>query len=562
MKFPVPIAYFALLATVLAAQTSTTQAPPKESENCVVQGQVVLEPGGQGLKKATIQVFSEDKQELSYVALTDTEGHFKIEDVKPGRYAMRVDRNGFLQAGKHPSRFKTQPLTLKRGQEVKDLVFRMQPAAVITGKIVDADGDPVQRANVEVISQVSGHGSSQAYGYERTNDLGEYRVSGLPPGQYLVLAQAWWASAATASPGNENPDSSKTETVYAPTYYPGTMDRSQAAAIELHPGDQVPANFGLVTSRAFCIRGSVSGLPIMIGSEIRIHANSKGDSNTERSNPDGMIDKDGKFEIRGVLPGSYTLSLEMSGDNRMPLEINTGQAVEVTNSDLNGLRIKPASYGEIHGQFRSDSGQKIDWSQITINLDSDEDSNSSAESHHDWARYSEVKGDGSFEQKNVPPGTYRLFASSRGQALRDYFVKSVNLGGKDVSDTGFATGSGSYFLDIVVSANGATLQGTVLDAKDKPVIDAKVVMIPDPDRRKRRDLYQDAATDQRGNFILHGVDPGKYTVLAFDDLEEDPHDPDFIKSYENRGQSVSVKEGERKALTLKVIPAPAEEPSP
>jgi hypothetical protein len=47
-------------------------------------------------------------------------------------------------------------LTLKPGQELTDLVFRMRPGAVITGKIMDAEGDPILKASVQVFRQHSG----------------------------------------------------------------------------------------------------------------------------------------------------------------------------------------------------------------------------------------------------------------------------------------------------------------------------------------------------------------------------------------------------------------------
>src|ERR1700687_5208781 len=128
MKFSFPLAYCVLLATVLAAQTSTTETPPKQSENCTVEGHVVLATGGgQPLKKVAIRISSDDAEENSYATLTDAEGHFKIEDMKPGHYNVRIERNGFVEAGKHRSRYFSQTLTVKRCQELKDLVFRMQP---------------------------------------------------------------------------------------------------------------------------------------------------------------------------------------------------------------------------------------------------------------------------------------------------------------------------------------------------------------------------------------------------------------------------------------------------
>jgi hypothetical protein len=214
---------------------------PKESENCTILGQIVLQPGGQPLKKVAILIFSDD-EEHSYAALSDAEGHVKIEDVKPGHYNVHIERNGFLEAEKHGRRYRDETLTLKPAQELKDLVFRMRPGAVMTGKIMDDEGDPILKASVQVFRQHSGSSqiNSQFYSHE-TNDLGEYRIFGLPSGRYLVFTHVWWAPA-MASAGNEN-TASKPDTVYAPSYYPATMYKSQAAAIELHAGDQVPANF-------------------------------------------------------------------------------------------------------------------------------------------------------------------------------------------------------------------------------------------------------------------------------------------------------------------------------
>jgi len=559
MKLSFVLAYCVLLAAVLAAQTSAPETPSKESENCTVEGHVVLASGEQPLNKVAIRIFPDDAEGNSYTALTDAEGHFKIEDMKPGHYNVRIERNGYLEAGKHRRRYQSQTLTLKRGQELNDLMYRMQPAAVIAGKLVDAEGDPVTEASIVVSRYGSSSGrNSQFRSYERTNDLGEYRVSGLPPGRYLVLAQAWEVPAAPSA-GVENSASSKVETVYAPTYYPGTMDKSQATAIELHAGDQAPANFALVASRSFRIRGTLSGVPIVLGSQIRIVARSKADSNTRLYNSDGRIDKDGNFEIRDVLPGSYTLSLWM-GNGGFRQETNTGQTVEVTNTDVNGLQVRPAPNGQVRGQFRLDSGQKVDWSRAMALLESDEDSDGSSGHSHYGGPVAQAKSDGSFDLGNVAAGSYHLITLSRPRGLQDYFVKSVNLGSKDVSDTGFTTGGASYFLDIVFSAKGATLEGIVLDAKDQPVVDAEVVAIPDPTRRKRRDLYQEDSADQRGHFTLHGLSPGQYTVIALEDLEDDYFDPDFLKLYEGRGQSVEIKEEERKSVLLKVIPSTDEQP--
>ena len=171
MKSCFPFACCAVFVTILAAQTSTVQSTTKESKNCTVEGQVVQEPGAQPLRKVTVTMFSEDEEDKSYTEVTDVDGHFKIEHIPPGRYNVHIERNGFLAGGKHPRRYFFRPLTLEPGQNVKELLFQMQPAAVISGKILDADGDPI-RAFVRVSSYQPNSSRRNNAGWVRTNDLG------------------------------------------------------------------------------------------------------------------------------------------------------------------------------------------------------------------------------------------------------------------------------------------------------------------------------------------------------------------------------------------------------
>ena len=90
-------------------------------------------------------------------------------------------------------------------------------------------------------------------------------------------------------------------------------------------------------------------------------------------------------------------------------------------------------------------------------------------------------------------------------------------------------------------------------SKNQPVTDAEVVVIPEATRQKRRDLYQQGTTDQHGHFKLPGLNPGEYTVIALEDLEDDYRDPEFLKSHEGIGQTIHLEEGEHKSISLRLI---------
>jgi hypothetical protein len=89
---------------------------------------------------------------------------------------------------------------------------------------------------------------------------------------------------------------------------------------------------------------------------------------------------------------------------------------------------------------------------------------------------------------------------------------------------------------------------------------ATVVDVPTAERRTRWDLYQKDTTDERGHFNLRGLNPGKYTVLALDDSQDDIHQPEVLKSYDGLGEPVQLDEGARSSIVLKVIAADDEAP--
>jgi hypothetical protein len=208
-----------------------------------------------------------------------------------------------------------------------------------------------------------------------------------------------------------------------------------------------------------------------------------------------------------------------------------------------------------------DDGQKIDWSRAEVYLYSSfqdkrwnggaVDVSTQALWWDDRPAHAELNKDGSFEMKAVPPDNYRLSVTS----IACCFVKAVKLGGRDVSDSGFSVAGASYSLDVVVGANGATVEGFVTDDKDRPAFDVPVIIAPSGDRSQRRDLYDVTTTDYRGHFSLTGSSPGEFLLFAVDeDPDEDLMDPNsFIHTHESLGKSVQLKEGEHQSVELKLV---------
>ena len=540
------IAFSFLVAAAFALQN----ASQKNTSGITIQGKVLQDPGGQPIRKANVQFSARDGQSLGqYSDTTDADGRFKLDDVKPGRYMATVEHPGFVQSasGKRPASILVQP-----GQGTTDLVFYLQPAAVITGKVTDLDGDPMRNVSISALrvgSALRGinlHDSGNAL----TNDLGEFRISDLRAGRYTITANP---PQGLRAPHPELKDKVKENVIYTTTYYPGTMDKEQSVAVEVHPGDETPVSFGVLASPAYRIAGTVVGVPSGAPlTEIMLS------SKDHRSEQNQQLGEGGRFEFQNVLPGSYTVTLlvvtDFSEGKPAMKMMRVVEPIEVSTADVDRPQLQPSPGGAVLGRFRMDTGQKFDWTQLTVMLlpVEENDMGITIAGTSGGPAMSGVNKDGSFELKNVTGGSYQLLVGAKSNNLRDYITKSVYLDGRDIADSGFLVSAGTS-LDVVISANGATIEGTVVDSKGKPVAHATVLDVPSAEHRKRTDLYQRDTTDELGHFSLRGLNPGKYTVLAFDELQSDVRDPEFLKSYEGRGEHVQLDEGARTSIVVKLI---------
>lgn len=543
-----------LVSTAFALQANLPQQAPPLS----IRGKVLQEPGNQPIKKANVQLNGRTGPSVAqYSAITDSEGQFTIDDAQSGQYVVVVEHPGFVQS-KAGSRLTT--ISVQSGTGKNELIFHMQPAAIITGKIVDLDGDPMPGVGVSAsrTGSVAARRNSRNSGSGSTNDLGEFRISDLRAGRYKITA----FPPQGAGPSNlKESNNGKDQSVYLTTHYPGVLDEVQAVSVEIHPGAETRINFGLLAGRAFHVSGTVTGVPGG-GAMTQLMLLPKGGVSSGVAQQ--QLGEGGSFEFTKVLPGSYLsrlifVTLE-GGQPRMQM-FRMGQPIEVSNAHVEGLRLQPEAAGQVRGKFHLDREQKFDWTQLNVSLFAVEEYGSefAYEGAMGFPATSSVNGDGTFELKNVPGGTYQLVVGATSDKMRDYFTKSVSLGGRDVLDSGFQV-LPETFLDLVVSANGASIAGTVVDADGKPVANATVVDVPSAEHRSRPDLYQQDMTDASGHFSLRGLNPGKYTVFALEELEEDVRQPEFLNSYETRGKIVQLEEGTRKNVVLKLIPQEGDAP--
>jgi Carboxypeptidase regulatory-like domain len=558
MKSAIIVVGIFALALHMEAQTGE---PAKEPAKPSLEGSVVKEPGGEPLKKAIIELIAENQEEGgNYTATSDQDGHFKITGIVAGRYRIFVERTGYIEVDEKRRRHQGTALSFEAGQELKDQTLHMLPAAIILGRVRDEDGDPMSNVDVAILRR-KGSTAFEPVGSAQTNDLGEYRVGGLLAGKYYVLAspmanfQSLVASPKTDDAAAPNPD-----TAYVPTFYPGTSDRAQASSIDLHAGEETPVDFSLSRRHTTRIRGTVAGLPA--GGKAAVMLRGK---DTQSMFNAAEVDKNGKFEIPHVAPGTYIISA-MSLLTDPPLIAR--QNLEVSEANVDDVRLVPQPVATLRGHVHLEGNlPKPGTPGLMVVLrpvEEDSDSGSGIVFNDNGSAGSsnlgKIKPDGSFELKNVLPGVYDILVGNDFQQTNDAFTESLMVGTKDFADTGLTVSGGTIAVDLTVSSGAGVVDGVVTNDKGLAVANAVVVAVPEAKFRKQPNRYQRSSTDQAGHFILGGLRPGNYTLFAWEVIDDEYLDADFLKPVESRGVETKVEKSSRQSIPLKVIATPADQP--
>jgi hypothetical protein len=138
-----------------------------------------------------------------------------------------------------------------------------------------------------------------------------------------------------------------------------------------------------------------------------------------------------------------------------------------------------------------------------------------------------------------------------------HYVKSVRLGGVDITGKMVEIVGGTAELNIVISADGLQLKGSVADDEGRPVSAATVSLwrvTPDLSRQNHGPAVVLAAHD--GSFTHYLVAPGEYYVAAFEGLPDTGlgQYPSFLSQFVSRAERVKVEPNGSPTVSLKLIP--------
>jgi protocatechuate 3,4-dioxygenase beta subunit len=524
-------------------------ATAAKEETCRVSGLVLKMSDGSPLKNAMVQLYTEADREHTIATKTTADGRFALQNVPAGRYKLSVSRNGYVttEYGQKKPSDPGAAFTLRAEESRQDLVFKLIPAAVISGRVFDEDGEPLQHAFVQASREAYNEGrrTLSTRGSAQTDDLGQFRLFGLAPGKYYVSATEWgWGQVRGDREFSATPKQ-EAERAHTKTYYPGSTDSAKASAISVGEGEEVPGvDIALKEVAVYRIRGKVfNQITRKAGKEAQVVVVPRGKRLEVDFGGGAEVKKaDGSFEIANVVPGSYVLIAYWYDEGKT---YAAQENVDIAESDLEGIALTIGGGATIPGRVRWEGRPSLEGDELQVFLQ--------PELMRYWVGTSaRVQANQQFTLKDVNEGEFRVGASG---ISKDCYLKEIQYGDtRAKDDTITVSKGGGAPLEITISSRGARVQGAVVNQDGLPAAGVWVVAVPDESRRSNSRLFKSQTTDQYGKYDLHGLVPGSYKIFAWAEIEQGEwEDPEFLRPQESKGEAVELQDEGVKTVNLKSI---------
>jgi hypothetical protein len=443
---------------------------------------LVTNLAGEPLKDTRVRLVFGTPPSSRAESVSNADGLFVLQDVTPGRYTLVAEHPGYLQS--HPD------LKLEAGQRVTGFVVKMTRASLVSGRVVDEDGDLVPTARIAILAEGE-EGYPTARAQARAD--GSFVIGNLATGRYYLRAED------DPRPSGNGREVSGPQEALAATYYPGATELSKATLIPLDAGAEVRnLEIHLQKTRVFHIRGTVvdasSGAPVRSASL----ALRRDDPAANRMS--ALTAADGTFEFLRATPGKYALVLNRPARrNGATADLAGRLIVTVANDNVDGL-VFPVSPGlTISGKATMEGagpvegvGVRFDFAEVDFNM-------------HGTDQPSQK--DGSFVIRQVEPVIYRVGVYGLPDGA---YLKSIRWGDQDVTaaDLDLTKQTAGKTVEILLSPHAAEVSGVVHDSKGDAAVDVQVVL------RNSDGVVGGDRTDENGGFQFQKLAPGEYQVVA------------------------------------------------
>jgi protocatechuate 3,4-dioxygenase beta subunit len=517
--------------------------PAEATGTAMIAGRVLAADTGRPVKRALVSVSGDGRPRSTS---TDEQGRYSIAGLPAGTYNVIASKTGFVVAsyGQRRALRTGTPVQLADGQQVTGADIRLPRGAVITGHVFDEDGEPLARSAVTVLRYQYAGGEKRlaAAGTDQSDDRGQYRVFGLPPGEYFVSAAAGgFERAVSRFMGPEAaPGEGVENTGYAPTYYPGVPSASDAMRLKLAAAQELTGiDFQLQLVPLASVYGTVTdgaNISVMLVPDETTLGVRIGQTFRTRATPDGT------FAIRGVPPGRYTV---VSSNGTLAAV----QSISVSGHDVS-IALTPVAGADMTGTITLEAaGTEIPGDLSAFRVVPQRLGSEIAMGRN--ARPAAVSPNGSFTIKGLLPGRYIV----RGAGPNGWMMKSVYQNGHDISDQPVEIRSDTISnLNVIFTDRIASVTGTVRDGRGTGVPETTVILFPTDPKLwlPHSRLILTGRTDHAGAYRISPVPAGDYLIVATDDVEQGEwFDPEFLEQISGSATKLTVGETEQRTQDLK-----------
>jgi hypothetical protein len=512
---------------LLAAEMQNTPAPPVRAFDPVYEaataarGAITAEPGsiegivveaatGRPIPRAIVQLQARSGNAVGargggspvgmIVTTTRDDGTFAFKVVYPGPIALQAESPGYIPESYGTATALTSPTTLQPGQELSGVRLALTRGSVIAGRVIDDRGEVVVGSVVQAMKTVYRGGQRERQVVQATvsNDLGEYRLFMLRPGEYHVSVLLGRKGQAL------------------PYFFPGTIDAKASQPLDLREGEALAGvNFLAIPTRTRRVTGTVQGHG---GEGVNVILSPVNGTAPVQQVLDPTTSM---FQFADVAPGSYTLVATS-------VSARSSIAIDVRNADVLNMRISLGPGFRIPVRVRIDGhalGDDPDLEQLYFIARPE-----TAVPGLEGETYSPF-ANGRFTLELLA-GVHRLDVTRPADA----YVKSMTLGGVDVLNRGLNVSSSTdQSLEVLVGFGSGSVQGRAATR------DGTVVLVPDFGRRGQRSLYRSSKAGPAGEFRFEKVPPGDYKLFAWTAENGGPWlDSEYLGKYEERGIPVHI----------------------
>ncbi|MHC4469619.1 MAG: carboxypeptidase regulatory-like domain-containing protein [Planctomycetota bacterium] len=313
------------------------------------------------------------------------DGSFEIENVSPGTVTVIANVPGY-QPGM------SDTLNISEGLDMEGIAIRVEPGHKVKGTVNLKTGEPVESADISVVSQGRGSwgwspwGGSQVI-VAQSDAEGQFTIEGLGEGKHRIDARKEGLTPATANGVN--------------------AAAGDEVRLEMEAGGEIK---GVVLDDK---DAPVGGLRIYLRPM---------SGNRNRALPQSSTSTDGTFKLQGVPEGTYKLFAAPGWGSKLNFTSAEKEGVRPGDPDIE-IRVEPGF--KISGYVMAPDGNPAAGYEVSA-------AGQNAQGKNVW-KYQETKFDGTFEFPGLPAGNYRITVESNGGGIADAVENGVAAGTTDLT---------------------------------------------------------------------------------------------------------------------------------